>query len=315
MHDEHIHMNNKPDKEFPEPDVPVEDGWSRMRTILDYEMRDGSKSDQSIPQSGIEAGSKQGIVKIKSPRFIYRMAASVAFLITAGAIIYFMLYRHFFLKPETRWATFDSGKEILKKQLPDGSNVVLNRNSSILYPSEFDSQSRKIKLSGEAYFDIQHNPGKPFIIDLNILSIKVLGTAFNVKSDNKDQTIEVRVIRGSVMMYDQLNKIIIHDGWRGVYNKQSGKFSLDSLSDQNSVAYATGILNFKDRSLGEICKNLELAFGVKIQFQNRNLANCYLSSRFENKSVLFIMDVISATFDISYKVNGNEIYISGKGCP
>lgn len=91
-----------------------------------------------------------------------------------------------------------------KMQLPDGTTVMLNAGSNISYNEIFNSNTREVHLSGEAYFDVTHDKERPFIIHTNSLDIRVLGTAFNVRSYPNEKTTETSLLRGSV-------EISIHD--------------------------------------------------------------------------------------------------------
>jgi ferric-dicitrate binding protein FerR (iron transport regulator) len=79
--------------------------------------------------------------------------------------------------------------------LPDGSKVVLNANSKLEYPPGFSNNTREVYLDGEAYFDIAHDPGKPFIVHTGSISTRVLGTAFNINAYRSQQFVEVTVTR------------------------------------------------------------------------------------------------------------------------
>src|SRR5688572_19765465 len=91
-----------------------------------------------------------------------------------------------------------SVNEVKKDTLPDGSVATLNKHSVLTYPSSFKGKSRKVKLEGEAFFNVKSNKEKPFIIDVNDVQVKVVGTSFNVKSNNG--VIEVIVETGIVQV-------------------------------------------------------------------------------------------------------------------
>ena len=87
--------------------------------------------------------------------------------------------------------------------LPDGSTVILNQGSKLNYPSTFNGKTRDVYLSGEGFFDIQHNSRQPFFVHIGKVSVKVLGTTFNIKAFPSKPTIEVTVTRGKVQVWNE----------------------------------------------------------------------------------------------------------------
>jgi len=85
-----------------------------------------------------------------------------------------------------------------KVELPDGTQVWLNADSKLEYKGDFSGKYREVSLSGEAYFDVVKDKSRPFLIHTSTIQVKVLGTAFNVRSYPADKTTETALIRGSV---------------------------------------------------------------------------------------------------------------------
>ncbi|MFT5820300.1 MAG: transmembrane sensor [Crocinitomix sp.] len=113
-------------------------------------------------------------------------------------------------------------------ELPDGSSVTFNKNTSLIYPSRFAENERRVKLNGEAFFDIERNEEKPFIIDLPQESyVKVLGTSFNIKAADGDSLTEVFVSTGKVEFGNGTDTLILTAGQKGIYNHNTGKFHRD----------------------------------------------------------------------------------------
>ena len=85
--------------------------------------------------------------------------------------------------------------------LPDGSTVWLNAGSKLYYENDFTGATREVRLEGEAFFDVVKKTDRPFIVHTSGIDIKVLGTAFNVKSYPEDKTVETTLYRGSVKVF------------------------------------------------------------------------------------------------------------------
>ena len=84
--------------------------------------------------------------------------------------------------------------------MPDGSRIFLNRNSEFSYRSNFGDRNRNVTLTGEAFFEIAPDAAKPFIIDAGNARVKVVGTSFNVITNNSRSAVEVFVKTGKVML-------------------------------------------------------------------------------------------------------------------
>lgn len=248
----------------------------------------------------------------KSPgNQVLRIAASILVVISVGFAFY--LSRAPQVAKDIAWITKQTSTEVANLNLPDGSAVTVNRNSLIKWPEKSADSIREVRLQGEAFFDVSHNPQRPFVVSAEDVKIKVLGTVFNV-SNSSLGNIETEVIRGKVMMYTAQRQIIIEAGMKGVYDKATKELRLLKLQNENSVAYATHVLTFKSISLKEVCEHLSKTYGVQFIFENKKVEQCTLTSAYSNKSLSFIMDVISESLGVTYQIKGNSVYISGDGC-
>src|SRR5690349_3566179 len=125
--------------------------------------------------SKLEAHLQPGnIKKLPVQVWMYRVAASFVLIAVAGVLLYYTLFRQDFI-------VIRSGDVRQEVFLPDGSNVWLNAKSELKYSSDF-SEERNISLTGEAFFDVAHNPEKPFEITAGETQVRVLGTSFNVRA-------------------------------------------------------------------------------------------------------------------------------------
>jgi len=215
---------------------------------------------------------------------------------------------------ELKYITKGSFEKTLKDRLPDGSEVIISRNSTIQYTENFNKPDRKLSLNGESYFNVVPSRERPFIISVDKLKIKVVGTSFNVKKTTSPEIIEVQVQSGLVKMYTDAKEITVKKGQTGTYTIESGEFNLKDTVDINSLSYATSNFSFNDMSLARISVYLEKAFGVTILAANNKLLQCRLTAQFENKSLTYILDVIAATLNIEYSIQENTVSIKGKGC-
>lgn len=198
--------------------------------------------------------------------------------------------------------------------MPDGTTITLNRNSSVVYTNHFRQRDRTVVLTGECYFNVVPDQRLPFMISINGLMIKVVGTSFNVRNNTPAGSIEVQVQSGVVKMYTTAKEITVQKGQTGVYdiNKQA-LYLVDTL-DINSFSYATKTFSFTDIALIDACRYLENAFHVNIQLDERQFAGCRLSAQFDNKPLDYILGIIDATFNTTHQQEGDTIHIKGNGC-
>jgi ferric-dicitrate binding protein FerR (iron transport regulator) len=256
--------------------------------------------------TGIKA--RPGIRKIRYYR--YAAAACITALIIISAFI--LIY----LKPtpvqQNDLVTKSHRDEVVTDTMPDGSKITLNRNSSISYHSSYNTKAREVTLTGESYFDIMPDMSSPFIISIDDLKILVVGTSFNVRPDI--DSIEVQVTSGIVKMIYGGKEITITKGQTGVYLKNDHSLRLVNSINLNSISYATKSFYFKDIPLIDAFKYMEDAFDMKIKFDDKKFSACRLTAEFENKTIGYILNVISATFDINYQISGKNINVTGEGC-
>lgn len=238
----------------------------------------------------------------------YAVAALIVGVLFGAGLYTYLEYR----TQVWQHAVAEATGSVRKGVLPDGSGIVINRNSTLQYAADYNKADRKVLLHGEGYFNVVTDKDRPFIVHSGALKIQVLGTSFNVKEDNVNTV--VAVTTGKVKLYTAKRELIVVAGQTGTYVKGTEELLLSNNIDANSFSYATGDFSFQDMPLPDICRHLENTFGVKIILNNEQLAQCRMSAHFKDRSLTYIMDILSATLDIEYTINNNIIHISGNGC-
>lgn len=251
---------------------------------------------------------QKGVTKLISLRFSYRIAATILLFLTAGLVAYYFTTPVAVEELAHKKRTL---KEVASVTLADGTSVIINRNSTLQWPQNMNGEKREVHLEGEAFFDVAHNPEKPFIVTTNEVHVKVLGTAFNVA--NTDTATVTEVIRGKVMMYTENEEIVIEAGMMGIYNRAAKTLQLTKLSHQNSIAYVTHSLVFEGATVKEVCLQLSKTYGVKFVLADK-LENCTFTSEYHNKSLKFILDVFTESLNLTYEIKDDTVYVFGEGC-
>jgi transmembrane sensor len=198
--------------------------------------------------------------------------------------------------------------------MPDGSTITINKNSEVVYTTGFNRSDRQVVMKGECYFNVVPDKTHPFMISLYDLTIKVVGTSFNIRDLTPSGNIEVQVVSGVVKMYTQQKEIMVNKGQTGIYNKQQQELYVKDTLDINSIGYATKTFSFNDIAFTDACRYLEKAFNVTIDIDTERFAGCRLSAQFDNRPLPYILNIINATLNTTSQQEGNTIRISGNGC-
>lgn len=209
-----------------------------------------------------------------------------------------------------------NGKQLIR--LPDGSTIILNQKSSITYnQNDFNTKTREVTLSGEAYFDIKHNNKKPFIVHTGKVSTKVLGTAFNINAYDTSNTIEVTVERGKVQVGD-VKKIygVITPNQQIKVNKNTFDFEQNNTKIETAIAWKSNYLILDDLNMEEAVALISQKYKVKILLSNENIKKCRITASFLNEEDLdHVLKVVCSVIETSYHYNqNNAIVLEGKGC-
>ncbi len=204
----------------------------------------------------------------------------------------------------------DAGQKNVRVDLPDGSTVFLNRNSSITYPDRFDSQSRTVKLEGEAYFDIESDSKRPFTVNAGDADVTVLGTSFNVNTGNN--RVEVLVTSGEVLLKNHGGEesVKLQQGDLGLLSDDSASKSLNS--DPNYLSWKTEILVFEGDSLGKVIRDLKRVHNINIETGNDEIRKLRVTSVFDNQSHETIIRIICTTFNLDYYKEGDKYFLDTK---
>lgn len=195
--------------------------------------------------------------------------------------------------------------------LPDGSIVLLNDSSELTFSDSFGKQLRQVTLSGEGYFDIKHDPSRPFIVHTGDVITKVLGTAFNVKAGENE--IVVTVTRGKVevgdskKVYEQLTP-----------NQQikvstiNDKFEKLEVNTEEVVAWKDDWLILDKVTMERAAELISGQFNVKAVIANNEIKDCVINARFiHHERLEQVVATIASLHNATYKIEGDEVIITG----
>jgi ferric-dicitrate binding protein FerR (iron transport regulator) len=204
---------------------------------------------------------------------------------------------------------------ITQYTLADQSTIILNRNSKLAYASDFGKADRRVKLSGEAFFKVQPDTAKPFIVETGETYIRVTGTSFNIKGEEADSLVEVYVKTGSVLFFTANNEgVSLLAGEVGVYNKIRNTFTKTVAVDPNATAYASRVFVFYNTTLNEVFRQLGKVYNVSIILEKPQIGLCTITVSFDDDEIGTILSVIAETLDLKLTVDQQTFRFDGEGC-
>lgn len=164
-------------------------------------------------------------------------------------------------QPETLLAvtTHDKIKEL---KLPDGTKVWLNKNTTLKYPHEFAGKGRKVYLEGEGYFEVMRNPEKPFVVQSEVMQVRVLGTVFNLKSDKDKMSAVATLLKGEVEVKGNHGEgmIILAPGQKAELNGMTRRLVVKQV-DTGIENWHNNEFVFEKADLYTIARTLENSYG------------------------------------------------------
>lgn len=283
-----------------------------------------------------ELQKREPVYAIRSRRWI--AAASIAAILLTGVVFYLREITKKTGVPPTRpreLATQYGSRSFIT--LPDGSEVWLNAGTKLQYADAFAKGKRELTLSGEAYFDVKHDPEHPFIIHTGGMDVKVLGTAFNVKAYPGDSLMETTLIRGKVeidFIHNPRSKIILKPNEKVVIHTANSESksrqqasqpvstpvndSVYSLSKiipdpaDGSIPETSWVENklvFRKEPFGRLALKLERWYNINIHFDNNKYKEDELTGTFRDQSIEEVMRALQLSSGFHYQITGKDIRI------
>ena len=225
--------------------------------------------------------------------------------------------------------------------LPDGTKVKLNSGSTLTYPSQFDGGMRKVQLEGEAFFNVAKETDRPFFVNTGSIAIKVLGTAFNVKSYTEENIIETTLESGAIEIYNEpaepgtaMNRApiaVLKPKDKATYVKDISAISVNSelkipenlpamekkagILVENQIetalftAWKDNVLRFKGEKFEHIAIKLERWYDVKIDIRHKTLKEEFFTGQFDSETIEQALEALRLTIPFKYSITKNEIVI------
>lgn len=222
-----------------------------------------------------------------------------------------------------------------KLVMPDGTKVTLNAGSEFTYPETFSKNTREVSLNGEGFFEVTKNPKKPFLVHTKKLTVKVLGTVFNVKAYNDDKTTETTLLKGKVKVELKNNpektiillpneKLMVSNNLPQTtavanHNVNVAKIEYQVITlprvkpeEIKETAWLDNRILFTNELFEDVAKQIERKYNVQVAFEDQALKTEQISGLLDQEPLQKAMQIIEMTTPFQFRIEGSTIYLSRK---
>ena len=252
-------------------------------------------------------------IQLKNNRLISLLSKAAAIiLIPLLAFLYYTISENNRLTNQITTVSVDSLEVIAPigsrtvVELSDGSVVHLNYGSRIKYPQNFWGETRGVALTGEAYFEVAHNPDKPFVVNAGRIDIRALGTVFNVNAYPDNNNIATTLVEGKVLVQEMKNNGNVETikeltpGQHVTYEKKTGVVKSSPEQVEKYIAWKDGKLVFENEPIDQVAQRLSRMFNVEIQV-DKEMEKYRYTVTFLDEPLFQILDLLSDATPIKYR--------------
>lgn len=195
-------------------------------------------------------------------------------------------------------------------QLPDGTSVWLNAASSLKYSSAFKDKKREVTLSGEAYFEVSHRSGQPFLVHTPNQVVEVLGTHFNVNAYPDEESQVTTLLEGLVQTSSKGNSVLLQPGQQSILDLRNNRLKTTTADMESVMGWKNGDFIFKDEDLASVMKKIERWYDVEVVFQGIDPKAIKLGGWVSrSKNIAAVLKIIEPIAGIQIKIDGRRITV------
>ena len=204
-----------------------------------------------------------------------------------------------------------TGNSVSSFELPDGTEISLNKNSTLSYSSSYGEKVREVSLEGEGYFSVMKDKTKAFVVDLNGSKISVLGTVFNVKNYSKENVTTATLVEGSIRFETPEQQILLKPDQQLVFNKSENQIGIENVSTDLITAWKSHLIKYKSISFREFLDMLKDRYTVDIVLSNEISGEQKVTGSFdESLTVDQILDLMKKNLSFRWKKEGDKYVIN-----
>ena len=303
----------------------VEAAWQRFNPLIVKSVLPKLAVQPGQPKAAIPAApaaQPMWPLQRRAAAWRWQLVAGLALLLGAG----FVLAKTWLFKPQELMLTYASADNRRQVQLPDGSTVWLNAHSRLRYAGIGPAPAhglRAVQLTGEAYFEVQHNPDRPFVVNTATARVRVTGTAFNVRAYAAEDSVEVSVTHGRVWLthLSAADSVQLTAGTRAALHASdapgriAARLHSRPAADPNFRAWQTDTLRFADVPVAQVVRTLQATFGTAVQLSTPGLGQCRFTGTFPHPQPAQVLAVLAAATASRLEADGHGGYqLQGPGC-
>lgn len=202
--------------------------------------------------------------------------------------------------------TTPAGKEFLVV-LPDGSTAHLNAGSSIRYPTVFNDTDRRVVISGEIYFEVKKNPAQPFIASVNALSVKVLGTKFDIKAYTDESLFKTTLAEGKVAVTVNDQHTVLAPGYQAQWQPGTVLHTVP-VDLEEELGWVNGYFVFRHASIETIMRQAARWYNLEIVYKNKP-AQLFIADIPRSVDITEFLSILEATGWVHFQIEGNKVIV------
>lgn len=293
----------------------LEQVWNNNDTEISQPSFDKQKLFQKI-SSQIDNNNLLTIRWYQKPAI--RVAATIVVLVALSLSIIYLVWNNGKFAKEQMLLVFSGSNSKQQVVLPDGSTVLLNKNTTIKFPKVFKNKYRRVELSGEAIFEVMHNPNQPFIVSANGVQVEVLGTVFSVSAYPTEKMVTTTLISGKVKLkyVDPKTKkeqsVTLAPNHSATFFQDQNRFEISKVDVDAVTAWERGVLVSNDESIDVLVAKLSRWYGVDITLSNDLKGKYRLTMTIDNETIDEALLIISKTIPVGYTITEKQIVIYPK---
>jgi transmembrane sensor len=268
----------------------------------------------NVDKAWSDISTQQGIGKRKIPKVVVLnknniriliAAASIACLFAIGGLTLWLTER----KSDNQrsvvstivWTEEGEKANIL---LGDSTRIVMNSGSTIEYSTDFNFEKRLVKLSGEAFFNVSTNPEKPFVVQLDKMSVTATGTRFNILAYSNENRIETTLEEGKIeVAIVGQEPLKVKTGQQVVYFPNTNKAIVKDVSTETYTSWKENKLRFNDTPFEEVLRKIGRRYNVVFEIRNSDLLELKYTATFIDESIEDVMQMLKSVSPITYEIN------------
>ncbi|WP_209865365.1 FecR domain-containing protein [Chitinophaga sp. OAE865] len=198
--------------------------------------------------------------------------------------------------------------------LQDGTNIWLNAGSSLRFPASFPGNERNVTLTGEAYFEVAKDKSRPFYVTVNgasgaPMTVRVLGTHFNINAYPDEQQHIVTLLEGSVKVGCGKADALLAPGKEAILNRASGKINVKEGDTEAAIAWKNGYFLFDNEKIESIMKQISRWYNVEVSYQGDVSGKAIGGSLPRSKNVTEVLSMLELTGTVHFKIEGRRIIV------